>query len=72
MQKQTDWKEYRMGSIKGHILINSFLKTEKFMEHYRYLESSARKYGSSLSVIENADILCFFNAWWQFISFILG
>ncbi|MCX4326037.1 MAG: RimK family alpha-L-glutamate ligase [Lachnospiraceae bacterium] len=47
-----------MGSIKGHILINSFLKTEKFMEHYRYLESSARKYGSSLSVIENADILC--------------
>lgn len=58
MQKQTGWKEYRMGSIKGHILINSFLKTEKFMEHYRYLGNSARKYGASLSIIENADILC--------------
>lgn len=45
-------------NIKGHILINSFLQTEKFTEHYRWLEKSAEKYGVQLSVIENADICC--------------
>lgn len=43
-------------NVKGHILINSFLRTEKFMEHYRWLEKSAKKCGVQLSVIANADI----------------
>lgn len=45
-------------NIKGHILVNSFLKTEKFTEHYRWLKESAKKYGVRLSVIENTDIFC--------------
>lgn len=45
-------------NVKGHILINSFLRTEKFMEHYRWLEKSAKKCGVQLSVIANADVFC--------------
>lgn len=47
-------------NIKGHILINSFLKTEKFIEHYKWLEMSAKKYGVQLSIIENTDIFCLY------------
>ena len=47
-----------MNSIKGHILVNSFYKTEKFMEHYHCLQSSAEKQGVELDIIENSDILC--------------
>lgn len=45
-------------SKKGHILINSFLKTEKFKEHYRWLQKSANKHGAKLFIIENSDIFC--------------
>ncbi len=45
-------------NFKGHILVNSFLRTEKFMEHYRWLQKSATKYDIQLSVITNADVLC--------------
>lgn len=51
-----------MGSIKGHILINSFLKTEKFMEHYQCLQNSAGSKGIGLDIIENSDILCSYGA----------
>lgn len=47
-----------MNNIKGHILVNSFYKTEKFMEHYHYLQSSAKRQGVELDIIENSDILC--------------
>lgn len=45
-------------NIKGHILVNSFLQTEKFTEHYRWLKEAARKYDAELSIIENSDIFC--------------
>jgi len=48
---------YMMGSkIKGYILANSFLRTEKFTSHYKRLINSARRYGAELSVLGNADI----------------
>ena len=51
-----------MNSIKGHILVNSFYKTEKFMEHYHCLQSSAEKQGVELDIIENSDNLSEENA----------
>ncbi|MCI9077726.1 MAG: RimK family alpha-L-glutamate ligase [Lachnospiraceae bacterium] len=51
-----------MSNIKGHILINSFYKTEKFMEHYQYLQDSAIRQGVELAVIENSDIFCSYGA----------
>ena len=47
-----------MNYIKGHILVNSFYKTEKFMEHYHCLQNSAKRQGVELDIIENSDILC--------------
>lgn len=47
-----------MDSIKGHIIVNTFLYTEKFLEHYRWLQKSASKYGIKLLLLKNSDILC--------------
>lgn len=62
--------------IKGHILVNSFLKSRKFTEHYQYLVNSAKKHGIELIVIENADILCYYGAYGsrceEYISSVLG
>lgn len=47
-----------MSSIKGHIITNSFLRTDKFARHYEWLKESAGKYGVDLLMFENADVLC--------------
>lgn len=57
-----EWKVHQM-DIKGHMLVNSFLKTRKFTEHYQCLITSAKKYGIELIVIENTDILCYYGAY---------
>ena len=45
-----------MNYIKGHILVNSFYKTEKFMEHYHCLQNSAKRQGLELDIIENSKV----------------
>lgn len=45
-------------NIKGHIFVNSFLHTDKFTQHYKWLKEAAKKYGAELSIIKNSDIFC--------------
>lgn len=44
-------------ATKGLLLTNSFLRTEKFVEHYDWLEKAAGQYQITLDLWENAEML---------------
>lgn len=41
----------------GALITNAFLRTDKFVEHYDWLQRAAKKQGMQLDLWENADIL---------------
>ena len=46
----SDWK-------KGVLITNAFLKTDKFVEHYEWLEKAAKQYHIALSLLDNTALL---------------
>lgn len=42
---------------KGLLITNRFLRTDKFVEHYEWLEQAAEKYHITLDLWDNADLL---------------
>lgn len=44
---------------KGLLIINAFLQTEKFVEHYDWLRAAAGKHGIELELMDNARQLSF-------------
>lgn len=43
--------------IKGVLITNAFLKTDKFVEHYEWLEKAAKQYHIALSLLDNTALL---------------
>lgn len=42
---------------KGVLITNAFLKTDKFTEHYEWLEKAAKQYNIALSLLDNTALL---------------
>ena len=47
---------------KGSLITNSFLRTEKFSEHYEWLKNAADKQGIQLSLYDNSELLCCYDS----------
>lgn len=44
--------------IRGALVTNAFLRTDKFVEHYEWLKEAAEQYHIALSLLDNTDLLC--------------
>ncbi|MCD7826047.1 MAG: hypothetical protein LUH14_08810, partial [Clostridiaceae bacterium] len=55
------------GRLHGVLITNAFLRTEKFLEHYRWLQEAASRRNISLTLLENTDLL---SATWDYSGFL--
>ncbi len=42
---------------RGILVANAFLKTDKFVEHYKWIEEAAKQYHIALSLLDNTELL---------------